>query len=346
MDRRSFLSNTAAVGAGAAALPLIGCGPSLRGGRVGTLDEAGAEAIVAELRRSLDATADVRLASRLVPESRLLEQPSLRERLAHADALAEVGVHALLIADAGGRVRREAPDPERYAASFDDFTPRLDEAVIAHTALIARAPVREKQRVSERLRSDPDLVMRIGEALDEHARSLGVSADGRGKMRRILTDINARSRVQSFGVVADEYVEKVHRVVAQRGQDVAFARALATNAAAAALWAPLQVLGLPPPQTAGATSLRPAGQTTPTTDVERPSNVARPTRPPGQHRGTGLMVGGGITLGIGGTIFGIGMAGALGSGGIGFAFVATLGAVGMLVGLILLLVGAILRATE
>lgn len=343
MDRRSFFSNTAALGAGAAAIPLIGCGPSLRSGPVGTFSEAEAAALVAGLRRSLDATTNLRVASRLVPDSGLAEEPGLRGRLDFADALADKAVHALLIADVGGRFRSNLADPERVAPYLAEFAPLLDDAVTEHTALLARAPVRQKRLVSERIRRDPGLPMRLGEELDAHARALGVSADGRGKMRRILAEVSARSRVQSFGVVVDDYVDKVQRVAARCGQDVAFARALATSASAEALWA---IAPSAPAATAPAASTSPPWGSQ-ATDPETPRVVDARVRGGSRTIRTGLWTGG-----IGLATFGLGAGIAAAGGGIGSGIgvvgllVATLGAVTVLVSLIMLLAGAIQSAVE
>lgn len=325
MDRRGFLSNAMTLGAGAAAVPMIGCAPALGGARVATLTDAEADDAVARLRRSLDAADAARVVSPLVPEAKLAEDAELRAHAERGDALARKAVRALILADAGRVASNGAAPPEALARCFEAHAPELDDAVIAHTALLARAPVRERRLVGEALRRDPDAAMRIGEALDGHSRALGVSGDGRGKMRRILAEVSARSRAQSFSAVVDDYVGKVHRVAALRGQDAALARAIATQASGDALWstAPLAVATTP---------AAPAGR----------------AAPQGPRPGEGVMRAGGITAGIGVAVLGIGLLGAFTASdlNIGFAVVATVGAVVLLVGLVMVLVGVIVRASS
>lgn len=333
MERRDFLTGAA----GAITVPLIGCSAATQNTPARTLSEAETDAILAQLSRTLPATNDVRLVSDALPDLARSSDTALRARLDEADALARVGLQSLLIGDAGGMLPRDARPSERLARHFAAHAPVLDDALVGYTALFERAPVREKQRMNAVLRAHNDIPMRVGEALDARAGSLGVTGDSRGKMRRILSDVAARSRAQSLSVVTDECVEKVHRVAAQRGEDAAFAHAIAAQLAAAAFWAPVA---------AQTTASRLPPWTPPQTVAPEPDAGIR------ERPGASTQRVGGWMSGIGAATWGLGWAfaaavGEISSGaGSALLVVGTVGAVMTLVGLVVLIVGTIIRAAS
>lgn len=349
MERRDFLTGAA----GAISVPLIGCSAATQNTPARTLSDAETEAIVAHLSRTLGATNDVRLVSEALPDLARSGDTALRARLDEADALARVGLRSLLIGDAGGMVPRDARPSERLAQHFAQHAPVLDDSLVGYTALFERAPVREKQRMNALLREHHDVPMRVGEALDTHARTIGVTGDSRGKMRRILSDVAARSRAQSLSVVTDECVEKVHRVAAQRGESAALASAVAAQLAAAAFWMPIDGA---PAQAADNERPPPAA---PQSAVPLFAPSASPSwRPPPslasaagavERPGVAAQRVGGWMAGIGATVWGIGWGVGFSMGvdiGIVFLVGGTLGAVAVLVGLIVLIVGTIVRASS
>ncbi len=346
-DRRTFLEQAAAT-AGAAALPLAGCATgSLRAG-FPALDESAADAMVARFRRALADASTRSVVTDAVARVQRPDGDAPAADLAHADALAEKAVRALLVADLVGNLQRGGAS-SKADDILGEFGPALDDAIYSHAALLHRTPVREKRRIDEVLRREGDVPMRVGEALDEHARRFGVSPETRGKMRRLLTDLTTRSRAQSLSAIGEECVDKVRRVSASRGDEAVFARALATQGTSSALWTAAQVPLGQAPWASASTPPRPTTNATPppasAPGAIDPSLVTGP--PPSRPRsGTSTIRAGAIMSGVGVAVFGLGLLGAFAEGGIALAVVATLGGILLLAGLITLLVGAIMYASS
>ena len=328
MERRDFLSNGLMASAGAMAIPLIGCAPSLQQhGALTTISEVEADAILARLDRALPAARDARPVRDALRAAHPDALERLGERVDDADALAASALTGLVIGDAGGMIPAgKAPD-DRVRARFEELAPALDAQVVGCTALLARMPARERLRLDDALRERPEAPMQVGEALDGHAAASGVSAAGRGKLRRIVSQMGARARVQPFSVQLDECVDKVHRVAAYHGHDVMLAREVAAHAAVGSLYARQQASAPAPWSPATAARVTPM-----------PSAV-RPREP----RGTGAMIAGGVMLGVGGVTWALGW-GLADSVSSGLLIVGTLGAILAVAGLITLIVGLVLYA--
>ena len=329
MERREFLNNGLVASAGAMAIPLIGCAPSLRHhGAPTTITESEADAILARLDRALPAARGARPVRDALRTAHPGALERLGDRVEHADALASSALTGLVIGDAGGMIPAgKAPD-DRVRARFEELAPALDAQVIGCTALLARMPARERLRLDDALRRRPEAPMQVGEALDAQAAASGVSASGRGKLRRIVSQMSARARAQPLSVQLDECVDKVRRVAAYHGHDVMLAREVAAHAAVGSLY-PLQPAGAP-----WARGGAPA-----------PAARVAPTSPPRQPRGTGAMTAGGVMLGVGGAVWALGW-GLADSVSSGLMIVGTLGAIVAVAGLITLIVGLIVYAAS
>ena len=322
MERREFIANGLMASAGAVAIPAIGCAPSLRQqGAPSIISEAEADAILARLDAALPAARAARPVRDALRNAHPGALERLGERVDHADAIASSALTGLVIGDAGGAIPTDKAPDDRVRARFEELMPALDEQVIGCTALLSRMPARERLLLDDALRRKPEAPMEIGEVLDAHAAAAGVSAAGRGKLRRIVSQMSARARVQPFSVQLDDYVDKVRRVAAYNGQDVVLAREMAAHAAVGALYAQ-----------------RTPARWTPSARSDPEPQVVPPAR---ERRGGVAMVTGGVMLSVGGLAWWLGWG--VASSGAGLV-IGTIGALLAVAGLITLIVGLILYA--
>lgn len=337
MDRRDFLAATA----GALILPDIACSSVTHNVPGRALTDVEADEILARLDASLAATGDTRFVSEVVAE--VLGESVSPAQYEAADALADLAIRALIIGDAGGLVPRGVAPPAGLVERFAAYAPELGEAVISQTALFERTPLRAKQHIDEAMRAEGGIAMRVGEVLDTHARRTGVSSSGLGKMRRILVDLDARSRSQAFSVVTDEVVTKVRHVAAVRGDEAALAHAIDLNVAASAFWSQVA-----PSQTAAANA-DVAPRTTSTVSTPRLRAPLSPEERRARYeRGGTLELAGGVMGGLGAVMWGLGwgfgVAGGINHANWGLVIGGTVGAVAAITGLVLLIVGGVLRS--
>jgi hypothetical protein len=90
--------------------------------------------------------------------------------------------------------------------------------------------------LKEAIEREPELPMRVIEALDRESEALGISAKRRLHLRTLGTQVAFRMRQQSPSAVIEEYVGKVERMAAFHGGKDAWNRALASAAVNQSLW--------------------------------------------------------------------------------------------------------------
>lgn len=338
MDRRGFLS-TAAAGAGlagaATVLPawLTGCGGA---GVRPELSARDTTDLLARLDRGL-ASIDAQ------PFSALAAHVPWRTRFETAEPLLRLGTQALVVADVARSIPANARVSEALRARMLESLPILDRATSAYHGLLVGTPPAVRRNVDAELRRSPDAVMDVAAFLDGRAGEIGISDASRARMRSNAHWVGTRMRRQSASATIDECVAKVERAVTRAGGSAAALRAGTTGALIDALWTAVDGegasgLATPAPIAAGTAGLYvPVGS-----DPELAAGAATETGSPGDDE----LVAGGICLGVGPVVFGLGtlLGYALGAseGAMWGAIIsATPGSALVIVGIVLLIVGAV-----
>lgn len=137
----------------------------------------------------------------------------------------------------------DLPEPARLHPAIQsrmwNAMPDMDDAVTGMTALLSSLTPAQRQQAEHKLKDDPGLTMRVAESIDEHARGVGINARGRGRLRGAASALSWRMRHQPASLVLDDYVGKMHRIVARRGSDAQRERLLALEVTQAAFWSSL-----------------------------------------------------------------------------------------------------------
>jgi hypothetical protein len=289
--------------------------------------------------------------------------PARRAEVAREETLAKQGLRALLFTSAYHDLDQHSRRHPEVQRRLERWTPEVDEAVLGMTSTIASLSPERAAEVQRVLRGDPEIGLSLSEQLERQAKLLEVPVQRRLQMRSMLTHFAWRMRVQSPTVVAEEYLTKMHKVAALSGKTEELTRELATRLTDDAFWRyeslvaqadpmPDDEPGVAPhsapasqPHSRPASASRPNTTTTPAPAESVPLPTVRPLEPePKPNRGSGLLTGAGITAGIGAVVFGTGAGILYGAGSIAGAFMMTFGGIGVLVGLILLIVGAAIRS--
>ncbi|WP_157068793.1 hypothetical protein [Sandaracinus amylolyticus] len=325
MERRGFLTTVAlgATGIGTGAVWLPGCGGAPT--RPTDLATAHAETLAERLDRGV---ASVRNA----PFARLLgPQPWSLRPDAHARMI-RLGLEALVVADVARSIPAGSHLPEPLAQRLDQALPVLDQCVVGYHALLERTPAAVRRNLDRRFRDEPDLAMHVTEVLDERARAIDISSESRLRLRGVARNVGARVRRQSTSALIDDCVGKIENVVGQGGADVRLARSLETHALIDAIWQQVDAA----PRSGGAS---PLGGYEP---VEQPPEAPELTV---SSAGDPELAVGGVMAGAGLAVFGIGGIVSLAmQSAFPMVVVATPAGVAVIIGLILLTVGAVQNA--
>jgi hypothetical protein len=249
----------------------------------------------------------------------------------------------------------------------------MDEAVFGMTHVLESFSPSERARIRETIEADPDIAMRVAEALDTDAGTAGVSLQRRTHLRAIASQLAWRLKNQPIETAIDEYVGKVKKVSARNGYSEELQRKLAAQAATSMFIAQAQpdpaqpaapALGAPPAGSAAPQQAYPPGYGAPPGygpppgytgyppgygpppgyaygPGGQPYYVVQPTAPPEPRGGAAITVGA-ILLGLGIIVGVIGFATIDGAG----VIAVTVGALLLLGGLVTLIVGLVLRATS
>jgi hypothetical protein len=224
---------------------------------------------------------------------------------------------------------RDLPEEGRAHPGMQDRMWRsmteMDEAMLGMAnALDALTPT-ERADVGLALRADPDLGMRIVEALDREGAAQGVSTARRAHMRSIAVLACSRLK-QSAPMFMDEYVGKVRRVAARSGTIEEVERRLAVQMGETAFWQMRE------------RNLAAVARW----NVADSSGQVWSGSEPRHERGGGAITAGAILLGVA-AVLGISGGILVAQGNIVGAFLLTPGAILGLAGLITLIVGLALR---
>lgn len=291
------------------------------------------------------------------PGERLLMQKALRS-LTLVGAVHELPEHA-----------RQHPG---MLARLKAGMPEMDDAVFGMTQLLADLSRTERVELRRRLQREPDLPMRMAEALDAQAKRHQIPLERRLRLRRLASHVAWRLRNQPPDILLDEYVTKVRKVAARNGYDEQLQRQLAARASTAALLSyPAAISGAAPGQgqpAQPATSPLPGPPvTSPSTAAPSPAPAPAPAEPhtvtypnapysptpvgeaeecgEGDDAGSSLVTAGGIVMGVGAAIGAIGGVILAAEAWPGVIFL-TVGGVVLLTGLVILIVGAAIGSDD
>jgi hypothetical protein len=330
LQRRRFLGNLATGGVlGVVAVATPGCGGTLSS--VPRRDGAEPDEVSTFLRRYASALGG----GKQSPVSDALMRSGATPRAAgvrfaaHADPIAWRAIRSLAVAGAYGDLseatRKDPTVVERLAA----FSPEMDRSVIELRSLMASMPKHERARVGRALHKG-NYTMAIAESLDREAASRDVSLQSRVKLRVAAQSVNLRLSRQPVSLFMDEYVTKIDRVAASRGIDIRTQSEAAAEGAEEMFWQAQEQGARVNTSASALISL-----------ASEEVSMAEPGGTPGRA----LLLSGSAALGIGGAALGIGGV-ALAGGEFTGAFLITVGALGAIGGLTLLIVGAAIRSRE
>ena len=264
-------------------------------------------------------------------------------RNTHVDALARLGLEALVVADVARSIPDGAELSPALARRLTEELPVLDRSVAAYGNLLAGMPMGARRNLERAVRRRPDVPMEVAEWIDERASLNGISRESRLRLRQLASGVATRTRRQSMSAVMDDTVGKIERIVAHKGASLASARDAASNAMLASIWQTLDD-GVPT-NTGGAAPTSELGQPSAPPPVIVDANgepyAPRAGARPG-HRGDSELVIGGVLMGAGVAAFGLVtlIGAAAGSLMWGMIIGATPGGVLLVVGLVFLIIGA------
>ncbi len=344
MDRRTFITT----GAVAGAVAVDGCvtlgTPTHRAASLPAVD---VHAYLADLDRTLGLVAQGDFFGDLVAATGGSDRVG-RTELRRRDDLTRKSLRALMVSgmvlDLNERDRSHPAVAARVAAIADE----LDETVIGMADWMEHSTPAQRQDVRTKLRAEPDIVDRLARALDAKAELIGVPHSRRRHMGQLFTHAGSRLARQDPSVAIDEYVGRVRRMQRLPGAASRGAQQVdpgGTSPASSGSSAPAGgTTALPTVSVSGSGSANSGSAGTPTPAYyyagDPPAYGVAPRR-----RGAGLATAGGITMGVsvGVGLLGLALAFAGGSSSYAWvpgAFVVTAGAVGLIVGLILLIIGS------
>jgi hypothetical protein len=207
--------------------------------------------------------------------------------------------------------------------------PEMDESVLGIVDMLQRLTPADRLDIAAAIDADPGLPMRVIEAIDREGRELGVSTKRRMHLRTLGSQVAWRIKHQPLSTVIDDQIDRVQRVMAQHAAHPELAERMAQ----------IDVLtGRRMAMSSDSVAL-PEG-----TPEERgqPGKARQKTPLERAQKGRQLMGQGGAVLGVGAVITGVSVALVL-TTNFWFVFAVTAGVLLVVAGLIVLLVGAVMR---
>lgn len=321
MERREFLRLGAVGASGFVLLGTASCArlPKLRPSLTPAQDPADMDAYLARVDRGME---------RIAAWSPTAAFPGYGGDRSSADALGRRSLRTMymtaMFADLPESAQRHPGMQERIWTCM----PEMDEATAGVEAFLARQSAEELRRLQQALRSPRNPAMEIFEAIDTQAAGCGVSSRRRLQTRMLITEANFRLRNQPPSLFIGESLDKVRRMtdtdVSRRVRE----DGLVARAGERLFW---QAQEASEPRS-DSLIVTPSDRSIVTPDaavsgVEESESLRRKRL----HRGARLM---GIGVLLGGV-----SAIAIAAEAWPFVFVATVGAVLLIIGLLTLLVG-------
>ncbi len=349
MDRRGFVGGLAAGAGLGIATSAAGCGAGFVGAGTRLEVEPGeVERFCARFDDGLPRIESRSPVSGALAREMLTGSREARRFAEHADPIARRALRSLHVAGAYGDLSEGARAHPHVQERMARFAPEMDASVVELKTLLATMPEEKRREIGRALRNG-EPAMQIAEAIDEEARALDVSVRSRTKLRAAARHVAFRLSRQPPSLFIDEYVAKIDRVAASRGIDILAQTGAAAQVTERMFWkAQRRDVQAETQRSEGrerGQGLAAPGSAQPTSwsDLERPPQ--HPPEPARTSPGQGTIITGGWMLGIGAAVFAIGGV-VLAAGEFAGVFVMTAGALGVIVGLVVLIIGAIISAAS
>ena len=382
LQRRDVLklaAGAAIAGAETACAPSMPGAPPTAADVAARLDPDAADAMLTKIDRRLAWINEASLPDDVLPLSKLPRGPRFDEELATNSALVRKSIRTLYIT---GRFL-DMPDEMKIHPGVQSrvraMQPEMDDAVLGMTERMERMTPTDHERLQGYLRKNELFGERLAGVLERTARDDGLSFERTFGTRSSILQLTKRMSGQSPALVIDPLVSKVRRIEARPRSDAEEARRLAALVGEKAFWAHQEKIALlhdawarrlgtgyaiaatgdvlpPLPPPAASASSVPASSA-PTSSAPAPTATAEPAAQPPPStstQGTRTMKTGGILMGFGagsvviGLIF-AGLASATQASGLiipALVFGATVGPILLAAGLIVLIVGFAIHASE
>src|SRR5439155_24711979 len=114
--------------------------------------------------------------------------------------------------------------------------PEMDQALYGMMELMSSTSAADRLDLKQAIDEDPELPMRVLQALDDEPAAIGISAKRRTHLRSLGTQVTWRMRHQSPTAVMDEYVSKAERLLERHGGELVWEQRLAARMANEVLW--------------------------------------------------------------------------------------------------------------
>lgn len=304
------------------------------------LDPAAADALLAKIDARMAWLDKASLPDDILPLSTL---PRAAEAdAARTGALVRKAVRTLYLTGRFLDMPEEMKVHPGVQARLRAMQPEMDDAVLGMTEHLERMTPEDHRRVQAYLKKDDLFAEHLARMLEKTASDDGLSFQRTFGVRSAALDLGQRMSAQSPALVIDPLVRKVRRIEAHPRTDAEQARVLAARIGEQAFWEHEQHVA----RLHEAWMMRLASADT--------QAATAPAAPPHSSRGKNVVTCGGIVMGFGagsvvvGLIF-AGLASATGTSSLLIPAVilgVTIGPILLVVGLIIVIVGAIMRASE
>jgi hypothetical protein len=366
LERRDLLK----IAAAAALLGDAGCAqrrpPETVADVAARLDPAAADAIMRALDQRMTSLASASMPEDVLPLSKMRHGPEFEKHLREDSALVRQSIRTLYIT---GRFL-DSPDDMKVHPGMQSrlwaMQPEMDQAVLGMTERLERMTPDEHRRVQKYLHDDDMFGERLAKVLERTAVDDGLSFPRSFGLRSSVLQLSQRMAAQSPTLVVDPLVSKVRRIQAHRRSDAEEARRLAARVGEQTFWAHQERIALL--HDAWAQRLGPAGALDSDAALARLGSVVVPaqtgaaagsatsapastsTSTPGSRtvRDGGIVMGFGLGSVVVGLIF-AGLAAATNTSALyipAAVLGVTIGPILLVIGLIIVIVGACIKAGE
>ena len=335
------------------------------------LDPAAADALLARIDRRMDALGNASLPESVLPLRGVARDAEFDRTHEEMGALVRKSVRTLYMTgqflDMSDELKMHPAVQSRMWAMQGE----MDEAVLGMTTHLERMTADDHRRVQTYLQDDPDFGERLAHVLEDTAVEDGLSRQRSLGVRSSILQLAGRMSAQSPGLVVDPLVSKVRRIQARPRDDAEDARRRAARVGEEAFWESQDRIAVlhqawtarlgptSPFATTAAAAPAPSatGGSSWASDFGSTGPAATPTPSPKvPTAGERTVSTGGITMGFGlgsvalGAIF-AGIAAGTSSSSIALIgpalfFGVTLGPILLVVGLVIVIVGLAMKASE
>ena len=350
LERRELFrlaAAAAAMGAQAGCAPGQRPAPASPADMASRLDPAAAEALLAKIDERMAWIDRASLPDDVLPMSKMPRNAAAEAELARTGPLVRKAIRTLYFTGRFLDMPAEMKVHPGVQARLRAMQPEMDDAILGMTERLEHMTPEDHSRMQDHLRNDSGFGDRLARVLERTATDDGLSFQRSFGVRSATLQLTERMSAQSPALVADPLVSKVRRIQAHPRSDAEEARRLAARVGEEAFWehqdrlAVLHEAWMIRLGTAQAANAATTAASVPST--EPPSSPGKNTvSTGGRMMGFGL---GSVALGL---IF-AGIYAATQSIPIGITALVlgvTIGPILLVAGLIVVIVGAIMRAYE